>query len=357
MPGKRADIEKQKKQAQKYQRAVIYTIIAFLAIGAIIITLDYSHIGDIISRARWSFASYAIIATFVVYLAQSSSYVIINRTMGIGLGRLELLEIGFVSIALGNVVGIIGAVEHIVRSLLIVPRGYRLGDVVAASLIHSYFKDLAILVLVPVGLLILLLSQSLPLHEFIGFLGLLIVALALLLVITLALLFRPLRWRLLQLFGKLWRLLAKMVHPMRRHQPDAEIKRLDSAVERGKEVFRKKPFTLTLIVLFMLADWVFTLVALEFTFMSFNVMVPVGILMTGYTLGKIAGIANFIPGGVGVTAASRAGAYHLFGIPLAVGLLVSILFRVIYYYLPYLVSFAFYRYLLSRSFVKREETR
>jgi uncharacterized membrane protein YbhN (UPF0104 family) len=55
-----------------------------------------------------------------------------------------------------------------------------------------------------------------------------------------------------------------------------------------------------------------------------------------------------IPGGLGVQEASLAGIYALLGIPFAQAVLVSILFRVVYDFIPFLLSLGLYRRLIRR---------
>ena len=55
---------------------------------------------------------------------------------------------------------------------------------------------------------------------------------------------------------------------------------------------------------------------------------------------------SMVPGGLGVQRASMAGTYHLLGVPLEQAVLVSFLFRLVYYMAPFGVSPAFYWYVL-----------
>ena len=54
-----------------------------------------------------------------------------------------------------------------------------------------------------------------------------------------------------------------------------------------------------------------------------------------------------VPGGLGVQEGSMAGVYHLLGVPLEQAVLVSLLFRLVYYVIPFGVSLAFYWYVLQ----------
>ncbi|MEI2691160.1 MAG: lysylphosphatidylglycerol synthase domain-containing protein [Anaerolineae bacterium] len=54
------------------------------------------------------------------------------------------------------------------------------------------------------------------------------------------------------------------------------------------------------------------------------------------------------PGGLGVQEGSMSGIYALFGVPFQQAVLAAILFRVLYYFVPYLFSLSLYRRLLRR---------
>jgi glycosyltransferase 2 family protein len=340
--------EKEKKRSRKYQRAMAIVVVVLFIIGAIIIVLDLGNIHEIAGSARWDFAVYAFAAAVLVFLAQSGSYVLINRAMGIDLKAMYLLIVGVVSIAIGNLVSIVGAAEHVIRALLIVPRGYRAGDVISASVVHSYLKDIVILLLVPIGVIVLYATQTTEENVFMGLIGLGIGSLLLLALITAALFYRPLRSWLLRIFEKIWKLLGKIIRPLRERDVRPELERFEAAVENGKKALRKKPGVFIAVMALVGADWMFTLITLELAFMAFNTFVPAGILMAGFALGKTSGIISFIPGGLGIATLSMAGFYSLMGISIDIAALSVVLYRVISHYIPYLVSFLFYPYLLKK---------
>jgi uncharacterized protein (TIRG00374 family) len=350
MPETGAGLKQEEKETQKQQTIMLVVVLVLLAAGAAIVLLNVGDIRRAVSNARWDFAVYAFMTTVLVLLAQSGSYVLVNRAMGISLKNPDLMIIGIVSITIGNVVSVLGTAEHIIRALLIVPRGYRAGHVISASAVHAYIKDLVILVLVPVGLAIMLPTTPLSDIKFFGLIGLGIASAALLVFITLALFFMPLRQWLLGVFAGLWHFLGHIIPPLKRHEPGPEIDRFDTAVEEAKKAFRARPALAAPIAFLILADWVFTLITLEFAFLAFNYPVQPGTLMVGYALGKVSGILSFIPGGLGIYTVSTVGAYVLLGVPFFEASVAVVLFRVIYHYAPYPVSFVFYRYLLKRTF-------
>jgi len=70
------------------------------------------------------------------------------------------------------------------------------------------------------------------------------------------------------------------------------------------------------------------------------------VVITGFAVGVAAGVMSMVPGGLGVQEGSMAGVYHLLGVPLEQGVLVSFLFRLVYYMVPFGVSLLFYRNVL-----------
>ena len=68
-------------------------------------------------------------------------------------------------------------------------------------------------------------------------------------------------------------------------------------------------------------------------------------------VGVALGVMSMVPGGLGVQEGSMAGTYHLLGVPLEEAVLVSVLFRLVYYVIPFLVSLAFYRRIMREGAV------
>jgi uncharacterized protein (TIRG00374 family) len=99
----------------------------------------------------------------------------------------------------------------------------------------------------------------------------------------------------------------------------------------------------------MLANLVFTLASLWFCFDAIGNPLGLGVLVTGFVIGISAGTLSMVPGGLGVQEASMAGMYALFGVPFAQAVLASVLFRVVYDFVPFLASLAVYRSLLRQQ--------
>jgi len=153
---------------------------------------------------------------------------------------------------------------------------------------------------------------------------------------------RSVRQRVLRLASRLWN---RVTH---RHIEEP-LSNFDSAMSRGVAAFRRHPDQLAVLALMVTADWSFSLVTLWFCFDALGEPLKLGVLITGFSIGITAGVLSMVPGGLGVQEGSMAGIYTLLGVPLEQAVLAAILFRVVYYFIPYLVSLVFYRRLLRGS--------
>ncbi|MGB3681320.1 MAG: flippase-like domain-containing protein, partial [Rubrobacteraceae bacterium] len=99
-------------------------------------------------------------------------------------------------------------------------------------------------------------------------------------------------------------------------------------------------------LVFVVGDWGASIATLWFCFAALGQPVSPGILIAGFAVGVTVGMLSMVPGGLGVQEGSMAATYALFGVPLGQAALAAVLFRLVYYIVPFLVSLAFYRRLL-----------
>ena len=124
------------------------------------------------------------------------------------------------------------------------------------------------------------------------------------------------------------------------------LQNFESTLKRGLSEVRNQPQALALPVALVLADRVARVAVVWVCFQALGSDVQIGVVVTGFAIGVAVGVMSMIPGGIGVQEGSMAGAYHLLGIPLEEGVLASVLFRVVYYTVPFGVSLIFYRRVL-----------
>jgi len=145
----------------------------------------------------------------------------------------------------------------------------------------------------------------------------------------------------------LLRSLGGMVHFIIRRKIDTALNDFDNAMSQGVMLIRQRPKVLWMLILVAVGDWAGTIGALWFCFAALGTFLGAGVLVTGFSLGITAGFISMVPGGLGVQEGSMVGIYALFGVQVRTAVLAAILFRIVYYFVPFLVSIGFFHHLLQ----------
>jgi uncharacterized protein (TIRG00374 family) len=330
------------------QRLVVGIVVALVIVGLLVVILDWREVQKILGETDWKLVPVTLLFTAISYTCLSFGFATANRIFGVRMDWRDLSEIGFVSTVLNHLLSAGGAAGYSVRFLLMREQGVALQDVVAASLFNSYLDSLGMLALLPVGLGYLFIKHPLSPGATVA-VGIAAVLLVILFFFATDLVFvRSLRTGVLRFLGKAGRWLT-------RRDPTATLDDFDATMSRGVGVAQTRPLLLALMIALVVADWTASVAALWFCFDALGDPISLGVLLTGFALGVTAGVLSMIPGGLGVQEGSMAGLYALLGVPLEKAVLASILFRVVYYLIPFLVSLGFYWWLLRQ--VPRPETK
>jgi len=124
---------------------------------------------------------------------------------------------------------------------------------------------------------------------------------------------------------------------------------LDLAFSEGIERGRTRIDLILATLLLVALDWAAMIVSLNYCFAAFGPALAAGKLVSGFTVGIAAGALSLIPGGIGVQDGSMAGIFVIFGAPLEQAILALVLFRVLFYLLPFGVSFFFYNPAIGKT--------
>jgi len=320
---------------------LIGIVIAVVVIGVLVAALDWQRARQVLIAANWTLVIPALCFSGLSYLLLNIAFALVSRGWGIKSGIWRLIEIGFVSTVLNHLVTAGGAAGYSVRLLHMRRPGTSAKQILAISLFHIYLSMLVLMAMLPIAALYLLLSSSLS-PAVSASLGLAAAALMVAAALAGGLVFSDaLRKKLLGLAGRLWR---KLTHRDIGQSLDA----FSDTMAEGVRVFRQRPRLFALIMGLVMVDWACSMVALWLCFAALGTSLAPGVLFTGYTIGLTVGVASMVPGGLGVQEASMAGIWGLLGIPFRQAILAAALFRVVYYFIPYLVSLFFHWHLLRQ---------
>jgi glycosyltransferase 2 family protein len=322
------------------QRVTVIAVVLFVVAGALIITLDWHDIKSVVGQANWWWILPALAVTAGSYFSLSYSNVLVFRAYKISVGYRDLMEIGFVSNVVTHLVNVGGLTGVSLEFMLLKRRGLATEDILAPSLFQLYFSSLALLAILPIGLFNVVFSHHFSQASSLG-IGIAAGILTLLLVMASVIVFAK-RVRTAIFRGTAW-LVRKVVH----RDIGKPLEDFNSTMSRGVTLMRGQPKIFAMLLVLAAADWMSTVIALWFCFYALGMALGVGNLLTGFSLGIAAGFVSLIPGGLGVQEGSMTGIYVLLGVPVQMAVLAAILFRIVYYFVPFFVSLGFYRRLLK----------
>jgi uncharacterized protein (TIRG00374 family) len=315
----------------RQRKIIAITVVVFVLLAVLIVVLDWNQVHQIIGKARWQLTLAALLFTIISYFCLSFGYVLVNRVFGIGTGWWKLFEIGIVSSTLNNILGFAGAAGHSLRVQLVKGKEIDAGEVLAASIFHSYLNNVMLLLMLALGLLTLLFSHIVYGGSAVG-LGLISAILVVSLMVSTAIIFIPwLKSRLLHFTKTVW-------HFFTHRDITQFLTDLDHGLTRGLVTLKGRPWELALLLGTMASVWAFQAVALWFCFGALGNAPNLGVLLSGFGIGLSAGNLSMVPGGLGVQEASMAGIYALLGMSFAQAALVAILFCVVYDFVSFFIS-------------------
>ena len=329
------------------RRVLVFLVATVVLLGALLIIADWEALLEVIAQSNWLLLLPALAVTAISYACISYSFAEVGRLMSIPIGRNRLAGIGFVSAVLNHLVQSGGVAGYGLRYALMQRERVPLNDVLAASILHFYLTSLAMQAILPLGFLYLLSQGAVSRTTSIGF-GILTVALILLFAAESLLVFRSNARR--KVLGGI----GKMVKRLFGKDLNRSLTDFDNAMARGITGMRGEPRSAVLIGVLVLVDWFGSALALGFCFEALGSPLAPAVLFTGFVIGVMAGVLSALPAGIGVQDGSMAGVFALLGVGFEEAVLAALLFRAVFYVIPYLVSLGFYWRLAPRPDLTRE---
>ncbi|MFA7249105.1 MAG: flippase-like domain-containing protein [Dehalococcoidia bacterium] len=333
------------------RRALLVPFLGVLLLcGWVYLALDRHHLSELSARASVWLVLLAASCSFASYLLICLALLLIGRTLGLRRVPAPMfLLVTFVSLTLNHVISL-GVAGYSARVLLLRRGGEAPGTVLAASLLHSYLTTLVMVGLLPIGLAAIAVSSTVPPAGTAALRVAMMVSVVTVAGMTVGLVSRRARLAFLGLVGRIAGLFP-LPHATGIARALVDI---DIGLATAARSVRERPASALAPMALVLLDW--TAVLFAFWLCLEAVGVPVGppVLIAGFAIGMNAGVVSLVPGGVGVQEGSQAGVLALFGVPFGTALLASVLFRFIYYLVPFLVSLPLY-YVILRPMVPPAE--
>ena len=325
------------------QKITVGAIIGLLILGVVLIVLDWPNVKAVLAEAEWKQVFFSLLFIVFSYFFLSYGFTVVSKIFQVPMNRLSLMNVGFVSAALNNLLDFMGMGGHALRIMLMQRKGVKTGQALAPSIFHSHSHNLGMFCLLPIGLIYLLVNRLVSPAGAVGLIIFTVVIIAFIIVATVVVFKRSLR-----LF--ITNFLSKVIKFVIRKDATPFFDTFDDTMTAGVSAIKDHPQILILVILCVIAEWAFMLVGFWFCFDALGSPVSPGILITGFAVGISVGNISMFPGGLGIQEASMAGLYSLLGVAFSRGVLASVLFRVVYDFIPFIISLFFYRRLLSSPY-------
>ncbi len=321
--------------ARTHSHLVTALLLAITLVGVYYVASDWQKMRQVLAQADWRFLPLVLLFTFLSYGFYSYGYAVVAQMLDIRMRKRELVQVCFISTVVNHVLTTGGVVGYSLRYLLMNMYKVSFKDVVSSSLFHVYLTSLDMLTLLPLSFIYLIFKASVSRAVVAGLGTMTLFFIFILVLYTGVVFFQRIRLPLIKLSAYLG---AKVL----RRDFLPWLTQLDQSLSSGTLAIRHRPILLGWIMVLTIADFICSIAAMGLIFLALGLPVTAGVLVTGYVIGILAGLVSLVPGGFGIQEASMAGIYALLGVPSAQAVLAAILFRIIYYLVPYFLILPFY---------------
>lgn len=289
-------------------------------------------------QTRYLFLS--VFSSVLIYVSMGMSLYEVLRVMGCKISKSAAIGIALVSTTVNYVVSSLGASGFALRAHLLNRRRVPFGTCVTASIVITVLLYFVLAVIILQGSILMLFNSSATTMQLFKNFLLIVVMCAVCVVIT-AFLFND-EWRFkgvrrtFQLLNKvLFHVFGALI---KKGHYDNFMDQLDS----GIALIHKKKKKMTWTIIYVCADWLFTIFVLYFAFRAVGVHITAGVLVAGFAVGMVTTLIPILPGGLGAMELAMTAVYSQMGIDWDAALMATLIYRVVYYVLPGIVSIFIY---------------
>lgn len=324
-------------EAQKpaFDKRSLWPVLVLVILGVALIFWDGREIMRVLGQADWRPIPGALLFTAISYFCVSYNYALLCKMQGIRMGVRDLCEICFTTTVLNHVVRTGGIAGFTLRYLMMRRWGVTLEDVLSSSALHYYLTSLDMLLMLPVGMAYLLLNTSVPPAISLLLKIMTVLMLGVTVLFTLVTLSRRMRAPIIAI-------LTRLLQRITRWNLVERLTIFDENLSKGVSALGAHPGQTALVLAITFIDWLATVVVLWLCLDAFGEQLAFGAAVSVFVISTVAGALSALPGGIGVQEASITGLAMLFGATFAQAALAALLFRIIYYFIPYFASLPFY---------------
>jgi uncharacterized protein (TIRG00374 family) len=327
-----------KNKRKKYWLKILATL--FLSFFIFIIFSNFKDIENTLLNADYGDIAIAISATLASCLIGSYAFSEINQIFGLRDDNNRLFTIGFITIAFNNLITLGGSTGHTLRILLLKDK-HQIKNILTASFFFSYLNILALAILSFISIGTAFFSIDIPQKIFQTFEIIFFVYLIVIFFISFVTFKHNFRKKILLK-------MAEIIKKILKKDFISDFIHIDQILLSGLNTLGKFGLFSWKILGLILLDWIFSAIALFFCFRALKIFLAPTLLFSGYFVGIATGLISMLPGGLGAQDFSQIAFYNIFGISISMATSIDILFRITYYFIPFLVALIMYWHLVYK---------
>jgi uncharacterized protein (TIRG00374 family) len=330
--------------AAAYRRrwVVLAALAGAVILAGLIVRADVAAIAVVLRQIHPTLLLLPALATLGSYVTMARSYQGIAEAAGRSISFKDMFRITLVANTANYLLSTGGLSGFALRFYLFTRRGIPAGSAVLISLVQTILTNLVLLLFVIAGFALLLTSHALVGKELVAAAALLLAFSVVVLATAVAMVRPGLRRRLLTSGTRLVEWGADRFGPARRPSR-ASVRHFEHTLDAGFTFLLERPRAMVMPTVYIVLDWVFTLLVLQTAFIAIGYPIPASYVIAGFAIGMFLSIVSLIPGGLGILDGSMAAVFASLGVPLERAVVAILIFRVAYYALPLLASLLFAR--------------
>jgi len=293
------------------------------------------------SEVEISYLFWAAGASAAIYVCMGLSLWEVLRTMGKKINLVSAVAIALVSTTVNYLVSSFGVSGFALRAHLLGKRKVPLGVSVTASIVLTVIIYMVLALIILQGSVLMLVTTAPSKKEIVQNFFLIISMAGVCAVIIVFLFHNDLRitwvrkgFRLINRIS--YRVFSLLI-------PKARFDIFSHQLESGINFIQQKKGRLSLAVIYVCADWLFTVLILYFAFRAVGVNIKAGLLIAGFAVGMATTLIPVLPGGLGAMELAMTAVFTGGGtIGWQSALTACLIYRFMYYIIPGLVSIVVY---------------
>ncbi len=289
-------------------------------------------------QTRYLFLSF--FSSVLIYIAMGMSLYEMLRIMGKRISKGAAVGIALVSTTVNYLISSLGASGFALRAHLLNRRKIPFGMCVTASIVITVLLYFVLAIIILQGSVLMLFNASATKVQLVENFAL-IVGMCMVCALITAFLFNN-EWRSKWL-RKGFRALNKVLfHGFRALIPKGRYDDFMDQLDEGIALIHQKKRKLTRTVLYVCADWFFTIMVLYFAFCAVGVNISAGVLVAGFAIGMATTLIPILPSGLGAMELAMTAVFSQMGVEWDAALMATLIYRVVYYVIPGIVSIFIY---------------